>query len=534
MNISEISKNNSKDSLGEVISGAVSSEIELKLKTDSEEVRMGYPCMVEGKKYDFFCIIADICFPSSNAVTMLANAEKLRNTIPMATIETARGRTFYSVAKLQCVQMLEKSTGKTYLFETLPPYFSSGRFANKSDVELVYQADKPELSQSVGTLRGVEGFEIPINFEKLVEVPFGIFGRTHSGKTFLNKIILGNILSTGVSQVLVFDMQSEYGWRARADGSPGLKFFFEDQVTLLALDPTTSKDHDEELLIGVDEIFPQDIVVAFQDLSAAMIDAIYEIDKSKPSYQTLVDAIDAAALADPNPFRASRTTLNALSRRIKRLERLQFIAPPGKGTLHNVISHIKDGQSIVIDFGKYGADFFAYVFIANILSKRLYQKYSEMVDMTEYPRLLVLLEEAHKFLDPAIAKKTIFDRLAREMRKFNLVLAMVDQRPSKIDSEILSQLANRFILSLTDPKDIIGALTGPVDPSAWRAIVKAMPPRTVLMFGDAIKAPTAMDVLEYNEQTMTKKWQIKHTGTRLRQKLKDLPDEAVDNIFNPK
>jgi len=154
--------------------------------------------------------------------------------------------------------------------------------------------------------------------------------------------------------------------------------------------------------------------------------------------------------------------------------------------------------------------------------------------MTEYPRLLVLLEEAHKFLDPVIAKKTIFDRLAREMRKFNLVLAMVDQRPSKIDSEILSQLANRFILSLTDPNDIFGALTGPVDPSAWRAIVKAMPPRTVLMFGDAIKAPTAMDVMEYNEQTMAEKWQIKHTGARLRQKLKEMPDEAVDDIFNPK
>ncbi len=87
--------------LGEVIAGAVSSAIRLKLKTDSEEVRIGYPAMVEGKKYDFFSIITDIEFPPSNAVTMLANAEKLRSTIPMQSIETARGRTFYSIAELQ-------------------------------------------------------------------------------------------------------------------------------------------------------------------------------------------------------------------------------------------------------------------------------------------------------------------------------------------------------------------------------------------------------------------------------------------------
>ena len=82
--IKEIRSNNATKEkiLGEVISGAVSSAIQVKLSTDSEEVKIGYPAIVEGNKYDFFCIIADISFPTSNAVTMLANAEKLRDTIP--------------------------------------------------------------------------------------------------------------------------------------------------------------------------------------------------------------------------------------------------------------------------------------------------------------------------------------------------------------------------------------------------------------------------------------------------------------------
>ena len=199
--------------------------------------------------------------------------------------------------------------------------------------------------------------------------------------------------------------------------------------------------------------------------------------------------------------------------------------------MDNILQYIQSGQNIVIDFGKFGADSFAYIFVANVISRRLYKKYSEMTDMSEYPRLVVLLEEAHKFLDPRISKLTIFDRLAREMRKFNLVLAMVDQRPSKIDPEILSQLANRYILSLTDPRDIINALTGPVDPAAWRAIVRAMPPRTVLMFGDAISAPTAMEVLEYNETTMTQKWQIGSTTKELRETLDSLSEEEKRDMF---
>ncbi|MHA2053942.1 MAG: ATP-binding protein [Candidatus Hodarchaeales archaeon] len=517
--------------LGEVISGAVSSSIQLKLRTDIEEVKIGFPAIIEGKKYDFFSIISDLQFPTSNAVTMLANADKLRNTIPMETITTSRGRAFYSIADLQCVCMIDKTSLKTYQFETIPPYFSTGRLASKVDVERVYTTELPEHSQSIGTLRGVEEFEIPIDFEKLVQVPFGVFGRTHSGKTFLNKIILGNIIFTETAKVLVFDMQSEYGWRSRADKSPGLKFFFENQVILYGLDPKTTSNLDEELKIGIDEITPEDLIVAFQDLSSAMVDAIYEIDRRRTKSQNLIEAIQSAVSADPNPLRANRGTLNALSRRILRLDRLSFVVEPGKGTLDALINYIKNQKNIVIDFGKFGGDFFAYIFVANLISRRLYERYSEMVELDEYPRLIVLLEEAHKFLDPKISRNTIFDRLAREMRKFNLVLALVDQRPSKIDSEILSQLANRFILSLTDPNDILRALTGPVDPSAWKAIVRAMPPRTVLMFGDAIRAPTAMDVLEYNDQTMLEKWTINETSQKFREKLKSMSNEAKKDMF---
>jgi DNA helicase HerA-like ATPase len=53
----------------------------------------------------------------------------------------------------------------------------------------------------------------------------------------------------------------------------------------------------------------------------------------------------------------------------------------------------------------------------------------------------MFLEEARKFLDPAVSEFTIFSILVREMPKFNLILSLVDQRPSRIDDEVMSQLA---------------------------------------------------------------------------------------------
>ena len=53
------------------------------------------------------------------------------------------------------------------------------------------------------------------------------------------------------------------------------------------------------------------------------------------------------------------------------------------------------------------------------------------------PQLMITIEEAHKFLDPQIARQTIFGTIARELRKYKVTLLIVDQRPSAIDEEVM-------------------------------------------------------------------------------------------------
>ena len=168
----------------------------------------------------------------------------------------------------------------------------------------------------------------------------------------------------------------------------------------------------------------------------------------------------------------------------------------------------------------------AYLFIANVLARRLYDLYTEHNE--EYPRLVLFLEEAHKFLAPGIASYTIFNKLAREMRKFNLILALVDQRPSRIDDEVRSQLANRLVLSLKEPGDISSALAGIPDRGVWENIIGTIPPRTIGLFGDAVRIPTVIEVMEYNQKNMKK-----HIVGDEKMTEDDLNDIAknVDEIF---
>jgi DNA helicase HerA-like ATPase len=194
--------------------------------------------------------------------------------------------------------------------------------------------------------------------------------------------------------------------------------------------------------------------------------------------------------------------LQALQRRMGRFQRLPFIKKGGKDAFSQMLALIKEGMSVVLDFGDFGTDQMVYLFVANVLARRLFELYTEQTE--KFPRLVLFLEEAHKFLDPRIAEYSIFSRLARETRKFNLILALIDQRPSRIDDEVRSQLANRLVMSLKEPSDVESALAGVPDKGMWVNIVAKLPLRTVAVLGDAIRIPTVIDVLEYEDLKVRK------------------------------
>src|SRR5438445_13787298 len=97
----------------------------------------------------------------------------------------------------------------------------------------------------------------------------------------------------------------------------------------------------------------------------------------------------------------------------------------GRDAFQHIRAAIREGKSVVLDFGDYGTDQMVYLFVANILSRRLFELYTERNE--DLPRLVLFLEEAHKFLSTEIAPYAqTFILLAREARKLTLRLALID------------------------------------------------------------------------------------------------------------
>src|SRR5207244_7642820 len=68
---------------------------------------------------------------------------------------------------------------------------------------------------------------------------------------------------------------------------------------------------------------------------------------------------------------------------------------------------------------------------------------------------------------------SIFGTIAREMRKFGVTLLIVDQRPSGIDSEVLSQVGTKLICLLDDERDIEAVLTGTPGAGSLRGVLRS-------------------------------------------------------------
>ena len=65
-----------------------------------------------------------------------------------------------------------------------------------------------------------------------------------------------------------------------------------------------------------------------------------------------------------------------------------------------------------------------------------------------------------------------------------------------------SQLANRLVMSLKEPSDVEAALAGVPDKKMWENIIAKLPLRTVAVIGDAIRIPTVIDVLDYDNENV--------------------------------
>jgi len=119
-------------------------------------------------------------------------------------------------------------------------------------------------------------------------------------------------------------------------------------------------------------------------------------------------------------------------------------------------------------------------------------------DSAQPTPLVITIEEAHRFLNPGVASQTIFGTIAREMRKYNVTLLVIDQRPSGIDDEVMSQMGTKITCLLDNERDIDSVLAGVSGKSELKSVLSRLESRQqALIFGHAVPMPVVIRTREY-------------------------------------
>ena len=131
--------------------------------------------------------------------------------------------------------------------------------------------------------------------------------------------------------------------------------------------------------------------------------------------------------------------------------------------------------------------------IVKIYSKMLFDFITSNPNRASMP-FHIVLEEAHRYIqndiDKLILGYNIFERIAKEGRKYGILLGIISQRPSEISETMISQCSNFAIFKMFHQVDMgfVSSLVPGISDSTIQKI-KMLSPGTCMLFGNAFKMP---------------------------------------------
>lgn len=503
--------------LGVVIGGSLNDGVLVKLDGDVivEGVAVGSYVTIKGQTdRKFFGLVTDIRLDTTDAA--LVQSPPADDDLRM---EIYRGTVAYGVLHVKPM-LVKEGRSEAKPVKSVPAHFTVAYRATPDEVQEIFAADE-RTAYRIGASVEDEDIEIKLNLERFVERSSAVFGRSGTGKTFLTLPLLANIIRRDLASVLIFDMHNDYGYTLKGDGGRKLKGLkqlnaISQKVVIVTLDEASSRARGSRpefaLHIGYDQIEPEDIEMlrGVLSLSDVQVNALHALKRRFPHAwvrQLLSDDVppEVQELFDSNKI--AEGTYYAMQRKLSRLLKFDFLcAETTEDFAKRVLNHLTRGESVVVEFGRYGNDLPAYVFVANFLTRRIHRRYVEMKETAEGgggeepKKLVIAVEEAHKFLEPGVADLTIFGTIARELRKYNVTLLIVDQRPSQIDAEVMSQIGTRITCALSDERDIASVFTGVSGAQQLRSVLASLESKQqALIMGHAVPMPVVVRTTEYGE-----------------------------------
>jgi DNA helicase HerA-like ATPase len=357
---------------------------------------------------------------------------------------------------------------------SLPTLGDAVLLADRHDLTRVY-APPQAASIKIGTLFQEPTVPARLLVDDLLSKHFLIVGSTGSGKSSAVTCILQRLLTDHAhAHVVILDIHNEYSAAFGGLVEPinldnfSLPFWMLDFPEMIAALVSRDAHHDAET-----EILSDAVVHAkrrYAESATARAGALAR--KSAEQHVITVDT--------PTPFRMSDVTA-WLDEQLGKLERTQFMLPYRR--LKARIESLVTDQRYNFMFGSLSVQDTMGDVLARLFRVPGEGRPISVIDLSTVPPeildvvisvisrlafdlavwskgglpMLLVCEEAHRYA-PASDQKFVptrqaLSRIAKEGRKYGLSLCLVTQRPSELDSTILSQCGTAVVLRLSSERD---------------------------------------------------------------------------------
>jgi len=533
-------------SIGYVVGGGLQENLSVRLTIPAQQVQEGAFVVMESGNLRFYGLVTDMLLGATDP--RFAD-EQSENRLPPMLASLLHGQTLFTNLSVMSSLMLDMGPepgspgyeawrkahpedAHPIPVKTIPQHHTEVKLASAGDIAEIFGEENGKELFRIGTTRE-QGHPVCLDLDKFIQRSSGIFGATGTGKSFLTRVILAGLIHADHASTLIFDMHNEYGpddvSSDTGQNVPGLRNKFGAKVRLVGLGATTdfrNTNADYHLEIAESDIRSEDILMLtgelnLRDTTSAtlaglerdfgptgwfhefkhMRNGAVETDEDGKK----VPAVDSVAFW-ANQAGINVTAAEGLHSKLGRVfDKTYLVESPAYDTLSEIILNLDKGKHVILSFGTNNQDL-DYLLVTNLITRRIREAWEKKTNAFRgdknkgEPRpLVVVVEEAHKLLNREMASQTTFSTIAREMRKYYVTLLIIDQRPSQIYDEVMSQLGTRISGWLGDEDDIGAVLSGLAGRQALRGMLARLQPKEeVLMLGWGVAMPIPIRSRRYD------------------------------------
>jgi len=306
--------------------------------------------------------------------------------------------------------------------------------------------NKSKYGAYIGKLEGKD-IKVYLDLNRLLTRHCSILAKTGSGKSFAASVLIEEIMERNVP-VVIIDPHGEYGTlKFPNDETEGFERFdvkakgYKERI--IEFSPDIKKNPNaKQLTLSSNNLTGKELMHLLPaKLSGVQIGMLYSAIKEmgdQVDFDTLLFSLQQEEINAKWSLINIVEYLKNLNIFSKTPTSVQELVQPTKGTVINLKGVPEEIQEMIV-----------YKIIRDLFDAR---------KNNEIPPFFLVIEESHNFCPERNFKEakssSVIRSVASEGRKFGLGLAVITQRPARLDKNVLSQCNTQIILKLTNPNDL--------------------------------------------------------------------------------